>query len=264
MFSVTPMKRPRRGRHAQWTQAVPYGLVLATVILFGGFGSLHKHTVTATTPAMRLASTTAPSTTSAASLYMSNWQNLMAIWNASKLNQNDTGTSGPRIAELRYSGNWSTNQIVDYSGFFRDTTDNTKYDQIHNFASTAYLDENGVMNSAYGTYSGASVPIKVNRDYVMVPNEPFLVVRYTLTNPSATTSYNWNVLDQVHLHNTSTTTNVSATYDATRTALFGDMTGSGQYAITLGAFQSPTTYQAGNDADCTASHATASAWCRRL
>lgn len=211
--------------------------------------------------ASALTSTTDPTTTSTASLYASNWQNLMAIWNASKLNQDDTGTYGPRIAELHYSGNWSTNQIVDYSGFFRDTTSGTKYDQIHNFASSAYMDENGVLNTTYGDYNGSSVPIKVQRDYVMVPNEPFLVVRYTLSNSSAS-SYNWNVLDQVHLNNTSSSTNVSASYDVTRNALFGDMTASGQYVVTLGAFQPATSYQAGNDADCTATDSTASAWCQ--
>src|SRR5579875_3288581 len=58
-----------------------------------------RATFTATT-------TTQPSATSAASLYLSNWQNLMAIWMASKLNQNDTGNYGPRIGELHYSGNW--------------------------------------------------------------------------------------------------------------------------------------------------------------
>jgi GH15 family glucan-1,4-alpha-glucosidase len=205
---------------------------------------------------------TSPSTTSTASVYLSNWQNTMAIWNASKLNQNDSGTFGPRIAELRSSSQWSTNQIVDYSGFFRDETDSVKYDQIHNFASTAYLDESGVLNTSYGQYSGSSTPIQVKRDYVLVPNEPFLVVRYTLTNPSATTSYDWNVLDQVHLNNTSASTNVSASYDSTRNALFGDMTASGQSVVYLGALQSASSHQVGNDADCTASDATASAWCQ--
>jgi len=42
----------------------------------------------------------------------------------------------------------------------------------------------------------------------MVPNEPFMVVKYTLTNPSSTTSYNWNVLDQVHVNNTNLSDNV--------------------------------------------------------
>lgn len=207
-------------------------------------------------------SMTTPSATSAASMYISNWQGLTAIWNASMLNQNDTGTYGPRIAELRSSNQWSTNQIIDYSGFFQDTTDNVKYDQIHNFASTGYLDENGILNTTYGQYNGSSLPITIKRDYVMVPNEPFLVVRYTLTNPSTATSYTWKLLDQVHLNNTSSSTNVTASYDATRAAMFGDMTASGQDVVTLGAFQTATSHQVGNDSDCTATDTTASAWCQ--
>ncbi len=206
--------------------------------------------------------TTPPSTTSSAAEYINNWSNLTAIWNASKLNQNDTGTYGPRIAELRASNQWSTNQIVDYTGFFNDATDSVKYDQAHDFASTGYLDENGVLNTTYGAYSSSSMPITVKRDYVMVPNEPFLVARYTLTNPSSTSSYSWKVLDQVHLNNTSSSTNVSASYDSTRNAMFGNMTASGQDVVTLGALQTPTAYQAGNDADCTATDTTASAWCQ--
>ena len=206
--------------------------------------------------------TTLPSTTSATSLYVNNWQNLTAIWNASKLNQNDTGTYGPRIAELRLSNQSSTNQIVDYTGFFQDATDNVKYDQAHDFASSAYLDENGVLNTTYGQYNGSNTPITIKRDYVMVPNEPFLVARYTLTNPSTTTAYSWKVLDQVHLNNTSSSTNVAASYDSTRSAMFGDMTASGQDVVTLGALQSPTAYQVGNDSDCTATDTTASAWCQ--
>lgn len=213
------------------------------------------------TPAMATGPTQ-PSTTSAASMYLSNWQNLMAIWMASKLNQDDTGNYGPRIGELHYSGSWSTNQIVDYSGFFRDETDSVKYDAIHNFASTGYLDESGTMHSNYGQYNGSNTPIQIARDYVMVPDEPFLVVRYTLTNPSSTTSYNWNVLDQVHLNNTQPSDNVSASYDTTRKTLFGNMTASGQYVVFLGALQTPSSYQAGNDSDCNAGDTTASAWCQ--
>jgi len=42
-------------------------------------------------------STTNPTTTSAVAVYISNWQDTMAIWMASKLNQNDTSNYGPRI-----------------------------------------------------------------------------------------------------------------------------------------------------------------------
>lgn len=228
-------------------------VVAALVLSLLGIGAI--------APGVASAASTAPTATSAPSLYLSNWQNVMAIWMASKLNQNDNSTYGPRIGELRYSGNWSTNQIVDYSGFFRDTTAGVKYTQIRNFASTGYLDENGALNSSYGQYSGNSLPIQVNRDYVLVPNQPFVVVRYTLTNPGAS-ARTWNVLDQVHLNNTQPATNVAGSYDATRNTLFGDMTASSQAVVFLGAFQSASSYQVGNDADCNAANATASAWCQ--
>ncbi len=256
------MLSPTAGRRARphlLTTLAGLGLAVA-LALSGNVGASPVRS--AADAASAADTTTLPSTTSAAGLYLNNWSNLTAIWNASQLNQDDTGSYGPRIAELRASNQWSTNQIVDYTGFFEDATDNTKYDQAHDFASTGYLDQNGVLNTAYGAYNGATMPITVERDYVMVPNEPFLVVRYTLTNASATTSYNWKVLDQVHLNNTSSSTNVSASYDSTRDAMFGDMTASGQDVVTLGALQSPSSYQVGNDSDCTATDATASAWCQ--
>ena len=252
---LSPSRR-RRWRPNPLAALVGIGLTAALALTPT---TTHATKLPPTSPAA--STTTSPSTTSSASEYINNWQNLTAIWNASKLNQNDTGSYGPRIAELRSSNEWSTNQIVDYTGFFQDATDSVKYDQAHDFASSAYLDENGVLNSTYGAYNGSSTPITIKRDYVMVPNEPFLVVRYTLTN-SSSTSYNWKVLDQVHLNNTSSSTNVSASYDSTRNAMFGNMTASGQDVVTLGALQSPTAYQVGNDSDCTATDAAASAWCQ--
>jgi hypothetical protein len=76
----------------------------------------------------RLASGTGtlPSTTSAASLYLSNWKNIQAIWMAPALDREQKPTYGPRIAELHYSGKWSVNQINDYTGFFIDKTDSIK------------------------------------------------------------------------------------------------------------------------------------------
>ncbi|HET9169117.1 MAG TPA: glycoside hydrolase family 15 protein [Actinospica sp.] len=247
--------RRHRGRPYLRTSLTGLAMALAAVTLSThGSATSSPHIVPAAD------TTTLPSTTSSASEYINNWSNLTAVWNASKLNQDDTGTYGPRIAELRAGNQWSTNQIVDYTGFFDDATDSVKYDQAHDFASTGYLDENGVLNTTYGNYNSSAMPITVKRDYVMVPNEPFLVVRYTLTNPSPTSSYSWKVLDQVHLNNTSSSTNVSASYDSTRNAMFGNMTASGQDVVTLGALQSPTAYQVGNDSDTTASDTTASAW----
>ena len=251
-------------RHGLWKSGAV--VLVAGMLAFAANVSARSGSssaVAARSPKMVLTSSTdtLPSTTSAASLYLSNWQNMQAIWMAPKLNQDQTATYGPRIAELHYSGNWSVNQIVDYSGFFIDQTDCVKYDSPQNFTSTAYLDQSGVL---HGTYNGVATPIQMSRDFVMVPNEPFLVVRCTLTNPSTTTSYNWNVLDQVHLNNTqqSSGTNVAGSYDSTRNAMFADMTASGQYVVFLGAVQPASSYQVGNDGDCTATETTASAWCQ--
>jgi len=238
--------------------------LMASIIFFAGAiipVATGQRTVASVIHQARLMSTdTLPSSTSAASLYLSNWSNIQALWMAPTLNQTQTATYGPRIAELHYSGNWGVNQITDYSGFFRDTTDGIKYDQPKNFTTSAYIDENGVLHGDYGTYSGSSTPIQMSRDFVMVPNEPFMVVRYTLTNPSPTTSYNWNVLDQLHVNNTNLSDNVAGSYDSTRKTMFADMTASGQYVEFLGALQAPTSYQVGNDSDLTPTDPTASAW----
>ncbi len=240
------------------------GLVVAAMVLAGTITAgaevvFHAPPRPTHTVKAHLTNTT-PTSTSAASLYLSNWSNIQALWMAPKLNQLATATYGPRIAELHYSPNWGVNQINDYTGFFRDTTDNVKYDQPQDFTSTAYLDENGVLHGSYGTYNGSSTPIQMERDFVMVPNEPFMVVKYTLTNPSSTTSYNWNVLDQVHVNNTNLSDNVAGSYDTTRKAMFANMTASGQYVIFLGALQTASSYQVGNDSDLTSTDPTASAW----
>lgn len=252
--------RSRRALLAALSAAVLGAVAFAT----GGAASLTAASAPppkAAHVASAATATTEPSTTSAASLYLSNWQNLQAIWMAPTLNQTQTATYGPRIAELHYAGNWGVNQIVDYTGFFRDETDNTKYDQPQNFAPSSYLDENGTLHSSYGTYNGTATPIQIQRDYVLVPDEPFLVVRYTLSNTS-TKAYDWNVLDQVHLNNTNSSDNVTGSYDSTRNAMFADMTASGQYVEFLGAFQPASSYQVGNDSDCTATDPTASAYCQ--
>jgi GH15 family glucan-1,4-alpha-glucosidase len=243
-------------------RALAVGVVACLVGGAAVSGVARSHVVRPVGAELTSQSDTLPSGTSAASLYLSNWQNIQAIWMAPVLNQTQTPQYGPRIAELHYSGNWGVNQIVDYTGFFRDETDGVKYDQAQDFTTTGYLDQSGVLHGDYGNYNGSSTPIEISRDFVMVPNEPFLITRYTLTNPSSTTTYDWNVLDQVHLNNTNTNDNVSGSYDSTRDALFGDMTTSGQYVVFLGALQTPSSYQVGNDSDCAATDTTASAWCQ--
>ena len=206
------------------------------------------------------AAATSPSSTPAASLYLSNWQDLMGIAMASKLNQNDVGTFGPRLGELRFSGSWSTNQIVDYSAFFRDETHVTKYDQIHNFASEEWYQTDGSVLQNYLTYNGGAVPVTASRTYLAVPNQPFVIVKYHVSNPG-TSSITWNILEQVHLNNPQRPSgSTTGTYDATRQALFGDLTGVGQGVVAVGTLQTEDSYQVGNDTDLNSADLTASAW----
>ncbi|OPJ65253.1 CBM35 domain-containing protein [Clostridium oryzae] len=201
-----------------------------------------------------------PKNVSVRSLYMSNWKDMMAIWKASNLSDNDaTSTKGPRLSELRYSGNWNVNQIQDYTGFFRDETNNKKYDQTHNFDSEAYYDENGVLHNNFLKYNGSDLHnMEISKDYAAVPNQNFVVARYTLKN-TGTSSITYSILDMLHPNNTSSN-NVSANYDSSRNALIVNMSSSGQPYLALGAFTAPTYYQAANDEDSSTSSQTCSPW----
>ncbi|HEV2345991.1 MAG TPA: glycoside hydrolase family 15 protein [Actinocrinis sp.] len=211
---------------------------------------------------------TQPSAETARSLYMNNWTDTTGIWMAPQLAQTDTNTQyGPRLAELHYSPNAvasaasAVNQIVDYTGFFRDETHGVKYDQVHNFGSaTGYLDSGGILRSDYGPYSGTAMPVSIGRDYAMVPNQHFMVVTYRLTNTTAS-AVTMNVLDSVHLNNTSTTgATVHATYDSTRDADIADMSASGQYQIVLGSFGASSGHQVGDDTVSNTSSPTVAPW----
>jgi GH15 family glucan-1,4-alpha-glucosidase len=215
------------------------------------------------------ASATQPSSETARSLYMNNWSDTTGIWMASQLAQTDTNTSyGPRLAELHFSPNGTAssgsdvNQIVDYTGFFRDETHGVKYDQVHGFSNaTGYLDSGGVLRSDYGTYNGQSMPVTIGRDYAMVPNQHFMVVTYRLKNTTGS-AVTMNILDQLHLNNTGASSGktVTATYDATRGADVVDMSASGQYHLVLGSFGSPSSHQVGDDSNSNTSSATVAPW----
>lgn len=212
-------------------------------------------------------SPTQPSTETARSLYMNNWTDTTGIWMAPQLAQTDSNTQyGPRLGELHYSPTGATsasavNQIVDYTGFFRDETNGNKYDQVHDFGSaTGYLDSGGVLRSDYGAYNGSATTVTIGRDYAFVPNQHFLVVQYRLHNPG-TSAVNLNVLDAVHLNNTgSSGQNVAASWDATRSAADADMSASGQYHVALGALDGADGHQVGDDTNSTLTSATVAPW----
>ncbi len=205
---------------------------------------------------------TSPTSQSITSLYMSNWTNAMNIWMASKLSQNDTGTYGPRIGEMRISDDYTTNQIVDYSSFFRNETSSTKYDQPHNFNSEAYYDNNGILRTKYLDYSGTNMPITVTKDFAMVPNDNFTVATFTFTNPTGS-AIDYNMLEQIHVNNkTKGGTNQTNTgsYDAARNTLFVNMSNSGQYYVALGAYQTMDGYQVADDTQSSLAASDVAAW----
>lgn len=208
------------------------------------------------------AAPTQPTAQSATSLYMSNWSNAMNIWMASKLSQNDTGSYGPRIGEMRISNDYSTNQINDYSSFFRNETSGTKYNQPHNFNSEAYYDDGGILRTKYLDYSGAPMPVTVTKDFAMVPNKDFTVATFTFTNP-ASTPVEYNLMEQIHVNNKTKggSNNLNTgSYDSARNALIVDMTASGQYFVALSALQQVDSYQVADDTQSNLSAPDVAGW----
>jgi GH15 family glucan-1,4-alpha-glucosidase len=206
------------------------------------------------------ASDTQASDTTATSLYESNWSDLMGIAMASKLTQTDSGSYGPRLGELRYSGDWTRNQIIDYTAFFRDETHSQKYNQPHDFDSDLWYGDGGAAVQTYGEYDGSAVPVNATRSYLAVPGQPFIVVKYSASNPSGS-PINWNILDQIHLNNPSRPSgSVAATWDSGRNAMFGDLTSVGGGVVVLGAFQSADSHQVGDDTESNPAASDASPW----
>ncbi|WP_328890329.1 glycoside hydrolase family 15 protein [Streptomyces sp. NBC_00316] len=247
------MRRPRTISRLGTAFAVLASSLTALVTLPGGASA---------------ASPTLPSAETARSLYANNWTDTTGLWMASQLAQTDTSSQfGPRLAELHYSPNGAqassaVNQIKDYTGFFRDETHGTKYDQVHNFGSASgYLDSGGVLRSDYGPYAGSATSVSIGRDYAFVPDQHFAVVTYRLTNPG-TSAVDMNVLDSLHVNNTGAGSGrtVHATWDATRNAAVIDMSASGQYHLVLGSFGAPTSHQVGDDTVSSTGSATVAPW----
>ena len=205
--------------------------------------------------------TTQPSARSAPSVFLSNWKDIIGIWMANHLAQTDTTDRGPGLCELHYLGahasGWPVSQIVDYNGAFRDETGQYQYTQPASFDSEAWISNDpataGTLVTRYLSYVGAAVQPRcdITRSYAAVPQQPFMVIRYTLTN-NTSGDLTFSVLDQVRCNNLAAS-NPSATvhgfHDATRNALVADMTGVGQNVLVLGAFSAMDGYQVGDDTD---------------
>ena len=202
---------------------------------------------------------TKPSLRSSPSLYLSNWRDVVGIWAGRRLAQTDTEERGPGLIELHYLGGrsstWSVNQIVDYNGVFRDETGGHSYTTVSSFESQAWFetgnDDAGSLYTDYLSYDGAVVQprCKLTRRYAAVPEQPFIVVRYSLENTSGK-RLTFNVLDQVRLANVGAedpSAQVHAWHDAGRNALVADMTASGQFFVVLGTLVPMDGFQIGDD-----------------
>jgi GH15 family glucan-1,4-alpha-glucosidase len=212
-------------------------------------------------------SATSPSATSTHALYLSNWQDLVGIWKAARLTQLDQAPTAPCLRELHYLrgslARRTVNQIVDYSGFFRDETNHVSYTHATDFDSEAWFesgtDDAGLLTTNYLNYQDQATSVRISRSFAAPPNQPFFIVRYVLTNPGAG-EIELNVLDQVHLNNLDASKSVHAWHEPERDALIADMTAPGQLFVVLGALQAPDGYQAGRDSDASTQSATVSGW----
>jgi GH15 family glucan-1,4-alpha-glucosidase len=215
-------------------------------------------------------SATQPSSLSAPGLYLSNWSDLVAIWMASSRAQTDDTNAGPRLGEIHLldgpAQSRGVNQIVDYTGFFRDETRGVYYTDAHQFASEAWFESDalnaGTLTTRYVAYAGRPMDVEIRRSYVAVPDQPFFVVRYSVVNRGSIT-VDFNLLDQLHLANVAgadPNRRVHAWYDANRNALVADMSASGQFFVVLGAFEAMDSHQVGDDANHAAGGPTAAGW----
>jgi GH15 family glucan-1,4-alpha-glucosidase len=201
---------------------------------------------------------TQPSTLSAPSIYISNWQDLVGVWQARALTASQAWQA-PGMREVRYlageNPNPAINQIVDWTGFFRDETNNQRFTDVSNFRTKAYFGSSatdaGILSTEYLAYDGGpQPPCTISRNFVAVPRQQFFVVRYQVTNTTGR-EITFNILDQLHPanHGLAAGKAAHAWYDPDRRALIADLTASGQPLMALGSLDQADGYQVGNDAE---------------
>ncbi|MGB8381904.1 MAG: hypothetical protein WCG47_11740, partial [Dermatophilaceae bacterium] len=207
---------------------------------------------------------------SAPSLYLSNWGDLTAIWQARRLAVR-APLQAPGLRELHHLGRGpdaaAQNHIVDHCGFLRDETGGHSYTRVETCQVDGWFEsaspQAGVLVTRYGAFDGADVQprCELTRSYAAVPHQPFLVVRYTLRS-TAQETLTFNLLDQVHLRKDSHGRSLHAWYDAGRHALIADLSAIGLAVVALGAFQPPEGHQVADDASADPASPMCSGWHR--
>ena len=174
---------------------------------------------------------------SARSLYMHNWNDTVYIWKDTEVNMAQSlNADGPGIYEIRYSSNYNKNNVKNYSMFLRNETDGTKYMYGSKFRSVGYFGSDGVLYNEYKTYDGNTLSPQITRAFAVIPNQKFMVVKYTIKNTSGATK-TYKILDMFHPNNISTN-DISASYDSNKKTISINMSAAGQYYIAHGTLES--------------------------
>jgi GH15 family glucan-1,4-alpha-glucosidase len=180
---------------------------LAAIALVAGFVSAASGTV-ALGQAPSAPPGTLPSSETVRSLLMNNWADSLAIHYARQLYKSDSRLFGPYLAALHNRADWPVNQIDGATAFFH--TEVLEGEQItgperpptlcefsgevkgddapadagvrHSYPSIMCFNDGGILNVEYLRETERGLPIQIEKSYAMVPDQHFLVVRYTLTN----------------------------------------------------------------------------------
>lgn len=150
---------------------------------------------------------TEPSGETVRSVLMNNWNDLIAIHYARQLYKSDLNHFGPYLSALHKRLDWTVNQIDGATAFFRAqaddgsnvtgsepepslcessgevTGDDIQDAQVRqSYPTIMCFDDGGVLQVEYLQETQRHLPIQIRKSYAMTPNQPFLVVRYTLSN----------------------------------------------------------------------------------
>jgi hypothetical protein len=153
---------------------------------------------------------TQPSSETARSVLMNNWTDLVAIHYSRQLYKIDPYLFGPYLSHLHSAVDWPVNQIDGATAFFRgdvvdghgerragpdrqprlcETSGKVQGDDARgdagvrqSYASVMCFDDGGVLNVEYLGETEVDLPVQIEKSYAMVPNQRFVVARYTLTN----------------------------------------------------------------------------------
>jgi GH15 family glucan-1,4-alpha-glucosidase len=228
---------------------------------------------------------TPASSTSTTSQLFNNWNDLIGVAQSAKLAPKDVTPYGPTLAELHYKGDWPMNQIQSEAAYLSPATNADQ--RPPSGQSQLAFDRGGVLHQNYGDNYGVHLPVLVHKSYIAVPHQPFFILSYRLINRTHS-SQTFNFMDNVELNNKQwcqeNDTNGSsggtsggsgsgggsglaciiaptpnqpdakvqsqaATYNAAHRGWDVDMTASGGFYFSQGAFQSNESHGAGTYID---------------